>query len=208
MRRLQARKKWRMRARWENRREDPGDRESSRGEAPAGFALLAHIRAVDAHLGIRPARLCVDRCQYSAVPGYSGRLDRRRGTRRRSAHDRRMVSAQQASRTERDPDGRDAAAGRRGPIGEFFGLAGVKAVTRGTCPCRDHDRLGIYLRSGEIGALRSVAAILFLALRFTIAALALTIIYRRGIRRDGILPGCLREYCCLQPMFFRRKAWN
>ena len=40
-------------------------------------------------------------------------------------------------------------------------------------------------------ALSEVSAILFLALRFTLAAVALTIIYRKGVRRDGILPGLL-----------------
>ena len=40
-------------------------------------------------------------------------------------------------------------------------------------------------------ALSDVSTFLFLALRFTVAALALALIYRRTIRRDGILPGLL-----------------
>jgi len=40
-------------------------------------------------------------------------------------------------------------------------------------------------------ALSEISPVLFLALRFSLAAIALTIIYRRGIRREGILPGLL-----------------
>ncbi len=40
-------------------------------------------------------------------------------------------------------------------------------------------------------ALSDVSTVFFLALRFTLAALALACIYRRSIRRNGILPGLL-----------------
>lgn len=40
-------------------------------------------------------------------------------------------------------------------------------------------------------ALSDVSPVLFLAMRFTVAAVALAIIYRRGIRREGIAPGLL-----------------
>jgi drug/metabolite transporter (DMT)-like permease len=55
-------------------------------------------------------------------------------------------------------------------------------------------------------ALAEVSAILFLALRFTIAALALTIIYRRGIRRDGILPGLLAGVLLFTAYVFQTKG--
>ncbi len=55
-------------------------------------------------------------------------------------------------------------------------------------------------------ALSDISAVFFLALRFTVAALALAVIYRRGIRRDGIVPGLLAGSLLFVAYVFQTKG--
>ncbi|MDE3196220.1 MAG: DMT family transporter [Acidobacteriota bacterium] len=55
-------------------------------------------------------------------------------------------------------------------------------------------------------ALDQVSTPLFLALRFSVAAAALTIIYRRGVRRNGIAPGLLAGGLLFVAYFFQTKG--